>query len=113
VSEQAGEAIRHLLRDTDIHNQSVQGVYEMNQFAISHYQPAFACGSFQPGVLLPAPRELSKEEVERVSGGLPFVVAPIIIKGAEIAAGAFIGGFFGAAGTVAFQWLFNDHTGSH
>jgi lactobin A/cerein 7B family class IIb bacteriocin len=85
VSEQAGEAIRSPLRDFDFHNQSVQGVYDMNQFSISQYQPAFACGSFQPGVLLPAPRELSEEEIDSVSGG----IAPLIIAGARIAGVAF------------------------
>jgi hypothetical protein len=90
VSEQAGEAIRSPLRDFDFHNQSVQGVYDMNQFSISQYQPAFACGSFQPGVLLPAPRELSEEEMAMVSGGLPFVVAPIVVTGVKIFGTAFL-----------------------
>ena len=73
----------------------------MNQFAISHYQPAFACGSFQPGVLLPAPRELSKEEVERVSGGLPFVIAPVVFTGVKIAGAAFLTAFGAAIGHEA------------
>ncbi len=85
----------------------------MYPMTINPLQPAFSCGHFQPALALPAIRELSDEEMDMVSGGLPIVIAPIVVKGAELAAAAFIGGFFGAAGHSAFHYLFNDHTGSH
>ena len=85
----------------------------MYPMTINPLQPAFSCGHFQPALALPAPRELSDEEMDMVSGGLPFLIAPIVVKGAELAAAAFIGGFFAAAGNTAFHYLFNDYTGSH
>ncbi len=85
----------------------------MNPITITPLQPAFSCGHFQPALAVPALRELSDEEMDMVSGGLPFVIPPIVIAGAELAGSAFIGGFFGAAGATVFNYLFNDHTGSH
>ncbi len=85
----------------------------MYPMTLNPLQSALPCGHFQPALVLPAPRELSEEELDMVSGGLPIVIAPIVVKGAELAAAAFIGGFFGAAGHTAFHNLFNDHTGSH
>ena len=80
----------------------------MNQLTISHYQPATFCGAAQPIAGLYAPRELSEEEMNMVSGGLPFVIAPLIIKAAEIAAVAFIGGFAGHSGYMAAQHIWGE-----
>lgn len=85
----------------------------MYPMTINPLQPALSCGHFHPALVLPAPRELSEEEMDMVSGGLPFVIPPLVIAGAELAGSAFIGGFFGAAGATFFNYLFNDHTGSH
>ncbi len=62
----------------------------MYPITITPLQPALSCGHFQPALALPAPRELSDEEMDKVSGGLPFVIAPIIITGARIAGAAFV-----------------------
>ena len=43
-----------------------------------------------------------------VSGGLPFVIAPIVVKGAELAAAAFIGGFFGHLGYMAANKVWGE-----
>ncbi len=85
----------------------------MYSMTINPLQSALSCGHFHPALVLPAPRELSDEEMDMVSGGLPFVIPPLVIAGAELAGSAFIGGFFAAAGNSAFHYLFNDHTGSH
>ncbi len=75
----------------------------MYPMTINPLQPAFSCGHFQPALVLPAPRELSDEEMDMVSGGLPFVIAPIVVAAAEIAAVAFVTGFATTLGVNAAE----------
>lgn len=84
----------------------------MNQLTMTAFTPALGYGQAHGIAVLTGPRELTEAEIEMVGGGFPIVIAPIVIKGAEIAAAAFIGGFFGAAGAASFDYFFNDHTGS-
>ncbi len=71
----------------------------MYPITITPLQPALSCGHFQPALALPAPRELSDEEMDMVSGGLPFVIAPIVITGARLAGAAFVTTFGATLGT--------------
>ncbi len=80
----------------------------MYSMTINPLQSALSCGHFHPALVLPAPRELSDEEMDMVSGGLPFVIAPIIVKGLGIAAGAFITGFAGHAGYMAASHIWGE-----
>ena len=80
----------------------------MNQLTYAGFNPAFSCGSAHGVAALSGPRELTEEEIEMVSGGLPFVIAPIVIKGAELAAAAFIGGFFGHLGYMAANNIWGE-----
>jgi len=73
----------------------------MNTLTVTGFNTVLAAGPSHGMAALSGPRELTQEEIEIVSGGLPFVIAPIVIKGAELAAAAFIGGFFGHLGYVA------------
>lgn len=80
----------------------------MNQLTYAGFNPAFSCGPAHGVAILSGPRELTEEEIEMVSGGLPFVIAPIVIKGAELAAAAFIGGFFGHLGYMAANNIWGE-----
>lgn len=60
------------------------------QMSMNQLQPAFSCDHLPPVAILASPRELSEEEIEMVSGGLPFVIAPIVITGARLAGAAFV-----------------------
>ncbi len=79
----------------------------MNPITITPLQPAFSCGHFQPALAVPALRELSDEEMDMVSGGLPFVIAPIIITGARIAGAAFVTTFGATLGAKAAEALWS------
>lgn len=80
----------------------------MFPMTINHMQPAFSCGHIQPALALAAPRELSDEEMDMVSGGLPIVIAPIIVKGVGIAVAAFITGFAGHSGYIAASHVWGE-----
>ena len=75
---------------------------------MTSFNPAFSCGPTPCPAVLSGPRELTDAEIEMVSGGLPFVIAPIVIKGAELAAAAFIGGFFGHLGYMAASSVWGE-----
>jgi len=49
-------------------------------------------------------REISDAEIEQVSGG----IAPLIMAGARIAAGSFIGAFAAQAAIDAYRFLVHD-----
>ena len=71
------------------------------QLRMNPLQPVFSCGLVSPVAILSAPRELSEEEVEVVSGG----IAPVVIAGAKIAGVAFATGFGTTLGIAAANAL--------
>jgi len=75
----------------------------MYPMTINPLQPAVSCGQFHPCLALPAPRELSEEEMDMVSGGLPFVIAPIVVTGVRIAGAAFVTTFGATLGAKAAE----------
>ena len=80
----------------------------MNTLTVTSFNTVLASGPALGIATLSGPRELTQEEIEMVSGGLPFVIAPIIVKGAELAAAAFIGGFFGHMGYMAASYVWGE-----
>lgn len=84
----------------------------MNTLTMTGFVPAMACASMQNLTEMSGPRELTEAEIEQVSGGLPFVIAPILIKGAGLAAGAFIGGFFGHFGYKVASSIWGEEESS-
>jgi len=80
----------------------------MNTLTVTGFNTVLAARPTQGMATLGGPRELTREESEMVSGGLPFVIAPIVIKGAELAAAAFIGGFFGHMGFMAANHIWGE-----
>ncbi len=79
----------------------------MYPMTINPLQPAFSCGHFQPALALAAPRELSDEEMDMVSGGLPFVIAPIVVTGVRLAGAAFVTTFGATLGARAGEAIWN------
>lgn len=67
---------------------------------------------FQSDVSYPAPRLMTAAEIDQVSGGLPFVIAPAVISGAKFAAAAFGGAFFASAGAATYSRFFGGGSGS-
>lgn len=69
------------------------------QLRMNPLQPVFSCGLVSPVAILSAPRELSEEEVEVVSGG----IAPVVIAGAKLAGAAFVTTFGATLGAKAAE----------
>jgi hypothetical protein len=80
----------------------------MNTLTVTGFNTVLASGPALGIATLSGPRELTQEDIEMVSGGLPFVIAPIVVKGAELAAAAFIGGFFGHMGYMAANKVWGE-----
>lgn len=53
-------------------------------------------------------RALTNEEIEQVSGGFAFVIAPVVVQLATWGGAAFGGAFLGAAGYDAYQYFFGE-----
>ncbi len=73
----------------------------MYPITITPLQPALSCGHFQPALALPAPRELSDEEMDMVSGG----IAPAVIVAAKVTGVAFATAFGSTLGIAAANAL--------
>lgn len=73
----------------------------MNTLTIAGLNPALGCGPAHAMAALSGPRELTEEEIDMVSGGLPFVVAPIVVTGVRLAGAAFATTFGGTLGAQA------------
>ena len=68
---------------------------------MTSFNPAFSCGPTPCTAILSGPRELTDAEIEMVSGGLPFVIAPIVVTGARLAGAAFVTTFGATIGAEA------------
>ncbi|MDP1930927.1 MAG: hypothetical protein Q8L60_05680 [Gammaproteobacteria bacterium] len=54
-------------------------------------------------------RALTCEEIEQVSGGLPFALAPLAIGAAKVFGVSFVGAIGGAAGMSAYNYFTEDY----
>jgi len=73
----------------------------MNTLTVTGFNTVFAGGQAHGLAALSGPRELTEDEIEMVSGGLPFVIAPIVVAGARLAGAAFVTTFGATLGAEA------------
>ena len=73
----------------------------MNTLTVTGFNTVVASGQAHGIATFSGPRELTQEEIEMVSGGLPFVIAPIVVAGARLAGAAFVTTFGATLGAEA------------